>query len=89
MKADIFQMKTLDTVGHGLKHMLDTETKEHVKTLVGLRKGAAVPASNFVVVIPPPFPYQHTGGNRNSACVAVATRQFKSLLAVHNFTVFD
>ena len=74
---------------HGLKHMLDTEIKEHVKTLVALRKGAGVPASNFVVVIQPPFPYQHTSGNRNSACVAVATRQLKSLLAVHKFNVFD
>ena len=80
-------------VKRGLKHMMDTEIKEQVKTLVALRKGAGVPASNFVVVIQPPFPYHETGlgynGNRNSACVAVATRQFKSLLAVHKFNVFD
>ena len=80
-------------VRRGLKSMLDTEIKEHVKTLVALRKGAGVPAYNFVVVIQPPFPYHKRGfgynGNRNSACVAVATRQFKSLLAAHNFSVFD
>ena len=87
------QLGSHSLVKQGLKHMLDTEIKEHVKTLVALRKGAGVPASNFVVVIQPPLPYHETGlrhnGNRNSACVAVATRQFKSLLAVHKFNVFD
>ena len=87
------QWGTHPLVKPGLKHTLDPAIKKQVKALVALRKKAGVPASNFVVVTQPPLPYHETGlgynGNRNSACVAVVTRQFKSLLAVHNFNVFD